>query len=384
MAEKFQANSPETPRGQEWLCEAIKSLRPMIIVALALLGGEAAAGTFPKENPYQFRDPSLDNTLVEPRPKYPPVKETVDVLDEKQIEIMQECQDFVGRHYTNPTFRRYLEGDEDEDIPNKNYLLDQLKIIVQKIPQLHFDKRGNILTVTKQEGSQDDDILDDFKVVFFGGRLIQINDEIFDKNDFDDWHSVALLLQKTIAEMNRTGWDTYFDVPGNHRETEAYSYYNIDKFFRDYLEVRGNFLSEEEGDFVQNDPQFQDFVERSQGHSDEGDTNLNMRPFFEDGKIIISVDTPATEGGNTLFALHPNGRILISEDNGITYEPLGEENVFSHIYREQLKSGEPMSALESPVTVAPPAEAEDDEGVEDEDMLDLSDEEVEEADAQED
>ena len=343
---------------EERLREAISSDRPRlrnILLMAALIApapGEAVEEPRPevppkperllaKEEPYEIAPyPHPDRTpiIVEPQPLEELRKGEVEPMAKEEIEIMQKGMPQVVEHFLNPTLHRYLEEE------GLNNLLNSLKMAIKHFDQLNYVKVGGTVEIKKRPSSLQAEIPDDLKIVIKNNRIAEINDKTLDLNKYDDWETVRSKIFQYTEELNREEAEPFYRAPADHVEYEAYSYFNLDKFIFEYLNLRGGLTEEEKAQIDEN--LFRKAKQRSREHR-EGNGRIVVRPFrSETGQTIINISSTVEDDFRTLLNISPDGRIFITRDEGETYEKVGPENLFAELYKQRVKAPpkEPVSA----------------------------------------
>lgn len=349
MAEKLHDNSPDVFRGQEWLFKAIKTLRPMVIVALAMLGGEAEAGKPLEELLHPHRQGFLDKTLVVPHPRFPDAAQSNETMDCKEKETMEMGMANVVEHFLNPSFRQHLRDNDLED------QLEALKDAIRFFDEMSFREKKRKITITKRATSKNNDIDDDLEIVIQNGWILSINGQEMDVEEFDKWRKVTAKIQRLGEELDRMDAN-----PMSYRASDKLINYgdefsfHLYEYLLEYFELIKDRLPQKVKDYLE-DSKHNEFVQLSED-SEEGDMKFITMPFFDgdDKDVVIEMWLDSeNEDFKTLISFTPNGRILITEDYGLTYKLLGPEDLFSSIYDQ--KSGD------APVPTDIPDETEDEE-----------------------
>lgn len=330
----------------------------MLAATLLSLPGVAKAQT-PFEELSPVQHPFLTPTLVEPQnygekgkedtkgDKRGPTTPDAGVskpedLNEVSIETLQKGTSTLVEHFLNPSFRLYLEKEK------KTAWLDTLKEAIRNFDQLAFQEKSDSIEITPRPGNEIAGLPTGSKIIIQKGRIEEINGEKTDSSKFVDWNGVVQKISNYTDEVNKNEKNPlHATITPELEELGDYSYFNLDKFFLDYLKLRGK-VTQEEAQFLTENRNYGEVVAKSGSHK-PGNGTLIVKPFKINDRVIVEIDSTVERDFQTLLNFSPDGHLLESKNEGESFDPKGETALFAQMVREKKKG----TAMDLPPTPPP-------------------------------
>lgn len=324
-----------------------KTVRALLAATLLGLSGGAKAQT-PFEEASPVLHPFLTPTLVEPqhyhgleqkkekggakKPEESPDAGVAqpEILTESAINRMQKGTATLVEHFLNPSFRLYLEKEK------KGPWLDAIKGAIQNFDQLAYQEKGDEVEIAQRPGSPIQGLPPGFKIVIRNHIIEEINGEKTDKSKFTDWNGVVQKISDYTDEVNKNEIDPlHAKITLELEELGEYSYFNLDKFFLEYLRLRGK-VTQEEAKFLKDNHNYGEAVAKSGEHK-PGNGTLIVKPFKMGDQVIVEIGSTVERDFQTLLNFSPDGHLLESKNEGESFEPKGEKALFAQMVREKGK-----------------------------------------------